>query len=71
MEAREDFVTRDSRFNTLDISGTWGILGGGYLLDWIQLKVEEWVERVETLGRFAVIYLQVAYGGLKMLIQME
>ena len=38
---------------------------------WIRLKVQEWAETIDILGRFAVRYLQTVYTGVAMLLQAE
>ena len=38
---------------------------------WVLPKVQDWVETIETLGRFAVRYPYTAYVRLAMLIQAE
>ena len=38
---------------------------------WLLPKAAEWVETIETLGRFAIRYPQTAYAGLAMSLQAE
>ena len=40
-------------------------------MELVQQKVAEWAEDVKTLGRYAMRYLQVAYSGLTMSIQLD
>ena len=49
-----------------------GLCGGQEEMEkWIRLKVQEWAETIDILGRFAVRYLQTVYTGVAMLLQAE
>ena len=39
--------------------------------EWILPKVQEWEETIDTLGRFSASYLQTAYSGLAMSLQLK